>query len=593
MYARHDISRSVAILAAATMLAFSGDLSAESIADIYEQALANDPQLRANLASLRGQREAAATAVSALLPQLSASGERINAYNKDTRRSGRVEERDTDQDRYGVTLNQNLFSLSTWFNFRRGDQLTRRADALLANEQQDLVLRVATAYFDVLRAGEDLISARAEEAAFSRQLGQVRNRFDTGLASATDVLEVQAAYDLAVADRLSREERVEDARETLSVITGRRPNELWRLREQIPVTPPEPADPEQWVLFALEGSYTLQAAALQEQAARFQSRARRGAHFPTLSGQLNYQRTDTKGDAANFGSNEFANEFFTEESRQDSAILRLELPLFTGGRLSSERRRAYQEYLQAREEHIRARRDLSQRVRSLHHSLRIAVAREEARRRALQSTESALRSIRAGYESGTRDIVDVLNAERNVYRSRRDYSHSRLDYLLDTLQMKALVGQLGPDDVAQINQRLEPPSTSLRERQETGASPLPARGPRSAAPLPSQPASPVTRHDEPAPRGHVTAQTLQKYPASAFTLQLAALKKKENVRQLLAEYSQLALFYIAGRDADGEPLFRVCTGVFESLPAARMARENLPPKLREQAWPRVLSDLSK
>lgn len=91
------------------MLAFSGDLSAESIADIYEQALANDPQLRANLASLRGQREAAATAVSALLPQLSASGERINAYNKDTRRSGRVEERDTDQDRYGVTLNQNLF----------------------------------------------------------------------------------------------------------------------------------------------------------------------------------------------------------------------------------------------------------------------------------------------------------------------------------------------------------------------------------------------------------------------------------------------------------------------------------------------------
>ncbi len=592
MHTRRDISWSVAFLVTAALLALSGALRAESLADVYEQALANDPQLRANLAGLRGQREAGATAVSALLPQLSASGEIINSYNKDTRRSGTVEERDTDRERYGVTLNQTLFSLSTWFNFRRGDKLTRRADALLANEQQEIILRVATAYFGVLRADEDLISARAEEAALSRQLGQARNRFDTGLTAATDVLEAQAAYDLAVADRLSLEERSEDAREALSVITGQRSGELWPLRENIPVTSPEPADPEQWVTFALQGSYTLQAAALQEEAARFQSRAKRGAHFPTLSGQLSYDHTDTEGDAANFGDSRFADEFFTEESRQDSAVLRLELPLFTGGRLSSERRRAYQEYLQAREEHIRARRDLSQRVRSLHHSLRIAVAREEARRRALQSSESALRSIRAGYETGTRDIVDVLNAERNVHRSRRDYSRSRLDHLLDTLQMKALVGQLDQEDVAQINQRLKPSSTSLRERQETGRSPLPAPSSAPASSPDQGVASAATRDTASILRGEVTAEVLQNYSESAYTLQLAALKRKQNAKQQLASYSQPALFYVGGTDESGQRLYRVCTGVFASLQEARAAKEALPPELRTQAWPRLLISLA-
>ena len=590
MHTRYGIFQPLACLVAAALLLTSGVLRAESLADIYEQALGNDPQLRANLASLRGQREAAAEAVSALLPQLIASGERTNVHTQDTRRSGRVEERDTDRDRYGATLNQTLFSLSSWFNFQRGDKLTRRADALLANEQQELILRTVAAYFDVLRADEDLISARSEEAALSRQLGRARNRFNTGLTAATDVLEAQAAHDLSVADRLSREERAEDTREALSVITGRRSDELWPLKEHIPVTPPEPADPGEWVSLALEGSYTLQAAALQEEAARFRSRAKRGAHFPTLSGQLNYSRTETDGDAANFGDSSFADEFFTEDSEEDSAVLRLEFPLFTGGRLSAERRRAYQEYLQARQEHIRARRDLSQRVRSLHHSLRIAVAREDARRRALRSAESALRSIRAGYETGTRDIVDVLNAERNLYRSRRDYSNSRLDYLIDTLQMKALVGQLGTEDVAQINQRLKPPSASLRERQETGQTATPVR---AQPPVPPSPAArEPTSGAAPALRGLVTGKTLQRYPQPAYTLQLAAFRNEDSAAGLLAQYHRLELFYAKGTGPGGSSLYRVCAGVFASLEEARAAREQLPPPLRGEAWPRALVSIA-
>lgn len=464
---KQAIARRLCIGAALAAVAFNAQ--GASLRDIYELALENDATLKAQQARYLASLEDEKAARSQLLPQVLATYSMQNS-DTDTSAPGIIgfspqrapiigntfDNTDSNTRAFRVSLQQAIFNLPAWFSFQRGRELSRQAEASFAANQQNLILRVVEAYLAVLRAEDRLRAAVAREEAFGRQLEQNRQRFEVGLIAITDVHESQAAYDIAQVDRIAGENQVAVALETLTVLTGQRHDRLDRLAEDFAAIPPEPADRGAWVEFALANNFTLKAARYAEEAARQNARARRLAHAPTLSGTARYTETEIDGTRFQDPAGIFN---FPPDRDIDDTVLGLELsvPLFSGGALSAERRRAAQQFNAAREERINLTRRTVTDARSLHMTVVNDVARVKARRQAIVSSQSALDATQAGYEVGTRNIVDVLNAQNTLFAAVRDYANSRYDYVVNTLRLKEQAGLLSPDDVIDLDRALDAP----------------------------------------------------------------------------------------------------------------------------------------
>lgn len=464
---KQAIARRLCIGAALAAVAFNAQ--GASLRDIYELALENDATLKAQQARYLASLEDEKAARSQLLPQVLAT---YSVQNSDTDTSApgiigfspqrapiignTFDNTDSNTRAFRVSLQQAIFNLPAWFSFQRGRELSRQAEASFAANQQNLIVRVVEAYLAVLRAEDRLRAAVAREEAFGRQLEQNRQRFEVGLIAITDVYESQAAYDIAQVDRIAGENQVAVALETLTVLTGQRHDRLDRLAEDFAAIPPEPADRGAWVEFALANNFTLKAARYAEEAARQNARARRLAHAPTLSGTARYTETEIDGTRFQDPAGIFN---FPPDRDIDDTVLGLELsvPLFSGGALSAERRRAAQQFNAAREERINLTRRTVTDARSLHMTVVNDVARVNARRQAIVSSQSALDATQAGYEVGTRNIVDVLNAQNTLFAAVRDYANSRYDYVVNTLRLKEQAGLLSPDDVLDLDRALDAP----------------------------------------------------------------------------------------------------------------------------------------
>ena len=464
---KQAIARRLCIGAALAALAFNAH--GASLRDIYELALENDATLKAQQARYLASLEDEKAARSQLLPQVLATYSMQNS-DTDTSAPGIIgfspqrapiigntfDNTDSNTRAFRVSLQQAIFNLPAWFSFQRGRELSRQAEASFAANQQNLIVRVVEAYLAVLRAEDRLRAAVAREEAFGRQLEQNRQRFEVGLIAITDVYESQAAYDIAQVDRIAGDNQVAVALETLTVLTGQRHDRLDRLAEDFAAIPPEPADRGAWVEFALANNFTLKAARYAEEAARQNARARRLAHAPTLSGTARYTETEIDGRRFQDPAGIFN---FPPDRDIDDTVLGLELsvPLFSGGALSAERRRAAQQFNAAREERINLTRRTVTDARSLHMTVVNDVARVNARRQAIVSSQSALDATQAGYEVGTRNIVDVLNAQNTLFAAVRDYANSRYDYVVNTLRLKEQAGLLSPDDVIDLDGALDAP----------------------------------------------------------------------------------------------------------------------------------------
>lgn len=438
--------------------------SANTLTDIYELALHNDPQLRAARAAYLAGSESKNIARAALLPQISATGEYQELETNGASTTvlgqnavfGRRGHTDTDSKGYTLSLSQPIFDLPAWFGFQQGKALNEQARLQFAADQQALILRTADAYFEVLRTRENLETALAQEKAIHRQLEQTRERFEVGLLPITDVHEAQAAYDNARVNTLESQGALDIAFEALTVLTGEPHQQLAGLMAEFPVVQPEPLSREDWVQFALQNNFSLQASKYQRDAANQNAKAKKYEHAPTLTGSLSYYDDQT--------DNEFRgrdqNGFFISPSETDqeghTIGVQLTVPIFTGGLASAERRRAYQEYVQSEELYIGTQRNTVQQARSQHLSVVTNTARVKARNQAITSAQSALEATQAGYEAGTRNIVDVLVAQQNLYQAKRDYANARYDYIGSLLRLKEVAGQLSPDDIHQLNVWLDP-----------------------------------------------------------------------------------------------------------------------------------------
>ena len=469
----HLVRRATAAAIASTTLILAPLASGESLLDIYEIALDNDAQLRAETAQYRADLELKTLALAPLLPQVNTGVSRSMRDSENTRLSivdfdnGNVVIQNqttgsrTYTTRYDISLSQTLFDLSAWFDWKAGSERSKQAEATVAAAQQNLIVRVSEAYFGVLRAQDNLRAAKAQERALSRQLEQTRQRFNVGLIAITDVYEAEARHDLAGVTRIIEENNVAVALERLSVLTGQQHGQLRLLSEAFAPELPMPTDRSAWVDFALENNFELAAVRFAEEAARQNAKSRQMGHAPRVSAQVSYAESDTAGtvtppNAFNLPPN--------SEGEDESFQIRLDMPLYAGGAISANRRRAAEQFNAARENRINLTRNTITASRSLHMTVSSDVARVNARKQAIKSTQSALDATVAGYEVGTRNIVDVLNAQNAVFSAQRDYANSRYDYVLNSMRLKENAGTLSPEDIAALEAFLiEPEAASASE----------------------------------------------------------------------------------------------------------------------------------
>ncbi|MEM6775641.1 MAG: TolC family protein, partial [Pseudomonadota bacterium] len=304
------LSRALIAASLTTLLGTSlgTSVQAESLRDIYELALENDATLKAQQAQYLAGLEDEKAALSQLLPQVNAAYS-YNDTDTDTISPGILgfdpdgapiigntfDNTDISVEGYVVSLQQAIFNLPAWFSFQSGKELTKQAEATFAANQQSLIVRVVEAYLAVLRSQDNLRAAVAREEAFARQLEQNRQRFEVGLIAITDVYESQAAYDIAVVDRISEENNVAVALENLTVLTGKSHDTLDILQAGFDAEMPEPSDRGAWVEFALANNFNLKASQYAEEAARQTAKARRLAHAPTINGTARYEVFETDG----------------------------------------------------------------------------------------------------------------------------------------------------------------------------------------------------------------------------------------------------------------------------------------------------------
>ena len=422
---------------------------ADTLTHIYESALQNDPVLRAARASFQADRENSNIARGALLPQLSVSGEysqtEINDDGGTPATSGLI---DTDETSYGVSLSQAIFDLPAWYSFQSGVALSESAQAQFSADQQSLIIRVSEAYFTVLRAYDNLQTRDAEQRAIQRQLEQTRERFEVGLLPVTDVHEAQAVFDDAAVNSLEARSALNIAFEGLEVLTGENHQTLAGLKEGFSITNPEPLSDQAWVDFAIGNNFQLKVAQLGRDAAYNSAKAAAAARLPVVSGRASYFDSDSDG-------TRYDNPFETQQDGH-SFVVSVSMPIWMGGSVDAQRRQAKQRSIASDENYVAARRNTVQAARSLYQSVLTNAARVKARKQSITSADSALQATQAGYEVGTRNIVDVLLAQRTLYQARRNYSNARYDYILSMMRLKEVAGQLSPEDIYQLNAWLDP-----------------------------------------------------------------------------------------------------------------------------------------
>lgn len=440
MYATTNLN--AALLLIGSLLAMlCGQAQADDLVSTYQLALDSDPQYQAAVEAHRAALEVIPQSRAALLPNIAITGD--VSRNRFDQRNSSDTSYSTNQT-YSVGLRQALYQRERFLQLEQADNRVVQADAQLVAAQQDLLLRVATRYFLVLGAQDNVAFVEADKEAIARTLDQAQQRFDVGLAAITDTLEAQARYDIAVSDAINAERLLDDTREALRELTGELPIAPEVLKAEIPLITPEPVDQDAWVAAALEQNPLVLAARAATEVAKQEIQVQNSGHYPSLDMVADYSYRDTE-----FGG-------FTPLERNDSAIgLQLSLPLYEGGLVSSQTRQSRYQYNQAREEQEKQRRATERQTRDNYRGIISGISKVSALKNAVVSNEKAVEAAETGFEVGTRAVVDVLDAQRELLRARRDHARSRYDYLLDTLRLKQAAGILHETDLVQVNNLLE------------------------------------------------------------------------------------------------------------------------------------------
>ena len=443
------MTRSPPVVAVAFVfsLAASAPVSAEDLMQVYREAQRNDPSLAAARANWEATQERVPQARAGLLPNVSLSASTNANYfgtDVDSDPSVRVN-RGFGIGGLTVSASQPLYRYANAVAYSQAVQQVEQADFTLASARQDLILRVATAYFDVLLAQFNVELAESQKAAVSEQLAQARRNFEVGVATITDTNEAQAKYDSIVAQEISSRNELENRRTALRAIIGRFPQDLKRLGAGFEPTSPSPNSLDAWVDRALADNLNVRIARYNSEIATLEIERQRAGRLPTLDLVAS---ANAQAGTGSINTNAF------NDIRQAAIGLALTVPLYQGGFVESRVREALALQENARQNLEVARRNALFSAQTGFTGVNSAAASVKAFEQALVSAQTAYESNRTGQEVGVRTNLDVLNTQQNVFQTRRDLAQAYFNYLIGILRLKAAVGSLDEQDLEDVNRRL-------------------------------------------------------------------------------------------------------------------------------------------
>lgn len=453
----------------------------ENLLEVYQAAVRSDPTIREAEARRLAALEAKPQARSLLLPQLNVGGQ-IYTANQDGEstfpqidpETGNIvtvgNQSSTDVSKYWdytAELTQTIFRWDQWQQLKRADSQVAVAEANYRAAQQDLMVRVSSAYFDVLAAEDTLSAAEATLQAVARQLEQSEKRFEVGLIAITDVQEARAAHDSATAGVIAAKRELASAQEVLRELTGEAYATLVKPAEDMPLNQPQPADEQGWVDQAADQNLDVVAARLGVDVAKQDVKIAQAGYMPTLDLFARYGETSRDATQTNQAFDPSGNLGFGDpikgsadaDTTTDVIGLRVNVPLFAGGGTRSKVREQTYLHRASRERLDGALRKAERDTRDAYLGVIAERARVNALKQSVKSNQTALEATEAGFEVGTRTTVDVLDARRRLFEAQRDYARSRYDYLINVVRLKSASGVLAPQDLSAINDFLTAPTT--------------------------------------------------------------------------------------------------------------------------------------
>ena len=439
-----------------SLLFLSSFIHSATLADVYELALTNDPQLKIDVATFKANKEIKNKAMAGLLPKLSLRAGTTWNENKNTEVNASLftDTEGSNSNFYSANLIQPIFRVDTWFQFSQGKALGQAAEAKFALSQQETIIRISNVYFDLLKALKNLEVARLEEQSIKKQRDRTKRLYEEGVSSKSEFQEAQAFYDLARVSKIASEGQLEFAKEAMISIVGDAP-EIKDLNDNFPVSKPDPIEQDQWAELALTNSFLLKASKLNATAAKKNSQAKIASHFPDIDLVASFTQNNSRGivdfdPTANppvvYGPNGI------EQKRYS---LEFNWPIVTGGLINAERREAKALAEQAEQQKILTERFVIRDVKTKFTSVLTNMANVNARKASLESSNFALKATRVGYEENTRNIVDLLNAEKNYFSAQRDLIAAKYDYIISTLELKLASGILSPAEIYEISRYLD------------------------------------------------------------------------------------------------------------------------------------------
>lgn len=463
-----------ALLVILAIIAAPGESHAASLLEIYQQALQSDPQIHEAEARRLAALEAAPQARGVLFPQVSfgsdwtmtdSSGTSVDA-NADGSFGTFSSDVDDETTRWQFSLRQTLFRWDQIVGLRQADKIVARAEANREAAQQDLIVRVTQRYFDVLGAEDRLLAIHANRQAIARQLEQAKQRFEVGLIAITDVQESQAAFDQAIADEIAAKRTLATAREFLREITGEYIQELSAPSDDLPLDSPDPSNEQSWIDLAMSQNLTLVSSRLDERLARDEISFRRNGHYPSIDIVASTGESDSKAERSVNDS-----PFFPADSKRDNDVVGIEfsLPIFAGGTTSSRVREAVYLHRASREQLQRVTRETEREARDAYLGVLSEISRVKALEQAVASSRTALEATQAGFDVGTRTIVDVLNSQFALYQAITNYYQSRYDYVLNVMRLKQAAGTLEVRDLERLEPWLKPRLTPEQQFAQEAA----------------------------------------------------------------------------------------------------------------------------
>jgi outer membrane protein len=437
----------IAVLLASAFVSLNAH--AIDLIQVYQQALANDATFASARASLAVGRERVPQGRAGLLPTVGLSG----SYGKNDSDVSQFNPAQTAfiaggsnlrTNQYTLALSQPLFRWDRWQTYEQSKLAQAISEAQFAQAQQDLITRVAQAYFDVLSAQDTLESTRAQKSAVTEQLASAKRNFEVGTQTITDTHEAQAAYDLVVAQEFAAVNDLDNKRSALQAIIGTDPGTLAPLQPGVTLAPPQPATADQWISSAETQNYGVTAAQLAVESARRDISKSRAGHLPTLDLVASSSRSDVSGRSAGSG-----------DTRNNAIGVQWTVPIFSGFAVTSRVRETIALEDKARNDLETTRRNAALQARQAFLGVNSGLAQVKALQAAEVSSQSALESNKLGYQVGVRINIDVLNAQRQLYSTRTDLARARYNTILNGLRLKSASGSLREADLVPVNNLLQ------------------------------------------------------------------------------------------------------------------------------------------